>query len=101
MTQAKHTPGPWFVGKIPGKSGKTIHCGALPNGGLNVIARTARHLVQRNAKANARLIAAAPDLLEALEELLGIAFHPNVSGNVYVSSEDRARAAIAKAKGAA
>lgn len=47
----------------------------------------------RNHKANARLIAAAPDLLEALR--------PMVNGTYYITGKDveRARAAIAKAEG--
>jgi len=45
---------------------------------------------------NARLIAAAPDLLEALENLLAV--REGVGGTKY-HADDIARAAIAKAKG--
>jgi len=60
---SEHTPGPW-VGKTPfisDSSGKTIAT-------VEPFA-AAEH-------ANARLIAAAPDLLEALEELLAEADNP-------------------------
>lgn len=53
-------------------------------------------------EANARLIAAAPDLLEALEEILGhnyIAFVEE--GPISDDEWKRAKAAIAKAKGEA
>ena len=50
------------------------------------------HWMERNAEANARLIAAAPELLEALEELLAETW---ING----AFADKARAAIAKAKG--
>ncbi len=46
------------------------------------------------ATANAQLIAAAPDLLEALEDLL--ATYPV---EIFINEERKARAAIAKAKG--
>ena len=51
--------------------------------------------VNRNAEANARLIAAAPELLEALEDI--IEQLDTCEGGYYVSAA--ARAAIAKAKG--
>jgi len=50
------------------------------------------------AEANARLIAAAPDLLESLEELLS---HLGPTGYIATCGKpatDKARAAIAKAK---
>jgi hypothetical protein len=49
------------------------------------------------SEANARLIAAAPDLLEALEAFLNEADE----GHVSVDTDKAARAAIAKAKGGA
>jgi hypothetical protein len=45
--------------------------------------------------ANARLIAAAPELAEALDDLLRLLKGLNYTG----SAEDAARAALAKAKG--
>lgn len=56
-----HTPGPW---KIHGQQPNIVHA---PNAGY-FIADTFAH--DRTA-ANAALISAAPDLLEALQDLLG------------------------------
>lgn len=49
-----------------------------------------------NARANARLLAAAPDLLAALEELVKVAVFSNIRESYPVVA---AQAAIAKAKG--
>lgn len=59
MTQTKHTPGPWDYGKL----GNDADQWAVydPNG------RTIG--LSYHGEANARLIAVAPELLEALEEL--------------------------------
>ncbi|MDE2232510.1 MAG: hypothetical protein KGJ90_00060 [Patescibacteria group bacterium] len=63
---------------------------------------------RREAAANARLIAAAPDLLESLEQLSGAFQAMACTGNINASTEewtalnkwcDKADAAIDKAKG--
>jgi len=61
----KHTPGPWKVGKgsfvIADSPAPGIH-------GSNMIEHYGGHLICESvSEANARLIAAAPDLLQALE----------------------------------
>ena len=63
-----------------------------------VLTRTSTPAKEMNA--NARLIAAAPDMLEALEYLME--YHRFMKGDEDVRSplEERARAAIEKAKGA-
>jgi len=90
MTQ--HTPGPWHVGV---KQAEKIIYDAS---GWAVANATVYH-GENDAKANARLIAAAPDLLEALKTLQSMAStfpnelhkdHPDVVA---------ARAAIARATG--
>lgn len=87
MTQ--HTPAPWkasqFGGSITGPDGKSI-C-AISN---NIKRDQAEKL------ANARLIAAAPELLKALKDLLDA----QPSGCVdHYAIEAKARAAVAKATG--
>jgi hypothetical protein len=57
MSNTKHTPGPWQLSK----SGEVVYAGVLS------VATTHGH---HNPKANAKLIAAAPDLLEALQWLM-------------------------------
>ncbi len=84
MEKAKHTPGPWRVGD----AGRTI----FQPVGIKAVAYCDK---TENFRANARLIAAAPDLLEALERILGAA-----RGTMdEVRARHEARAAIAKAKG--
>ena len=78
----KHTPAPWHVANgVQVRSEKD---------------QLARVWMMRagEGKANARLIAAAPELLEALESALTI-----LIDSVGDFDYDKARAAIAKAKG--
>ena len=101
---AKHTPGPWNVRD----DGMSYVCPIIdaPSVGKGYYASIAT-VTQRDphpqhgggismatAEANARLIAAAPDLLEALETLVSM---------VHMSPDlwQRARVAIARAKGSA
>ena len=70
---AEHTPGPWKVGSkarmkpyVEGADGMFVaSCGGNAPGKGNYDTAT-----WRRREANARLIAAAPDLLEALKRLL-------------------------------
>lgn len=95
-----HTPGPWHqshrhcgcgmyntqVYTADGETIATLHWYPKPkdeNGSIGTY-----------REANARLIAAAPDLLEALEEIVTISDRDH-------DAWERARAAVAKAKGAA
>lgn len=82
---SKHTPGPW---EYRGHAWvQTADDKKTPIANFNFYAAT---------EANARLIAAAPDLLESLQELMVAADH--VSGGP-VTWLEKARAAIAKATG--
>lgn len=103
MTQAKHTQGPWRLSPfssneiISGKIATTENMGkpiAVVNGWNN-----ASLPEKEEYRANAHLIAAAPELLEALEHA---AFHLERLG--YEEEEPgmtKIRAAIAKARGGA
>lgn len=64
---SKHTPGPWRFTEIDSPSGGKQHAiVGIPFG--DVVAVTSYPFHGREAmEANARLIAAAPDLLEALQ----------------------------------
>ena len=95
--EAQHTPGPWRV-----EQAHDLWLEIIAGEGLrsSMIADCVR-------KRNARLIAAAPDLLEALEEVVRV-FDSNPSSicdTVWVTGDapetlyDHCRAAIAKAKG--
>lgn len=104
--KTQHTPGPWRLGADNAADGANIHagkkdyightCGFSPRPGSNE-----RQLSPQEARANARLIASAPELLAALEIIVGNANGNAASGyyNVPVSSITNARAAISKATG--
>ena len=70
--QTKHTPGPWDIHESEGRI--EIHP-ADDIDGLRVIADLVfgDTLSADECRANARLIAAAPDLLEALKQILPMA----------------------------
>lgn len=101
MMKAQHTPGPWVTDKA------TIRTQAEPGW----LIATIENAIARDA--NARLIASAPDLLAALENLLQSDLvewfppSPNTGGKGDWTDELKAkgapilaaRAAIAKAKG--
>lgn len=108
MTKAAHTPGPWVA-----DFGEAFHI-RPPEGGTlaQVTFLKGRGGLggRRDADecaANARLIAAAPDLLEALEAMLSHSDGWDVTqlrkrwGEQVVNEILTARAAIAKAKGEA
>lgn len=109
MTKSQHTPGPWpceYTG-----DGKRILVGkGLVEGpnGYEVAEVYSDDCPREVAEANARLIAAAPELLEALETLLpyapwvpkaGIPMTPELEEKPDVQAVLKARAAIAKARG--
>lgn len=83
---AGHTPGPW---SFDGPLSSIIVWGAEPD--IRVCFMTS----DGPAKANARLIAAAPDLLEALRAFIAEAD----AGHVTIETDKAARAAIARATG--
>lgn len=94
-----HTPGPWTVLEpVNGFNARIFAAGNIYIGSIG----HSDNIGGCNAP-NARLIAAAPDMLEALEALLE-ASHPisrdKRSCDGRVKAKRLARAAIAKAKGA-
>lgn len=78
----KHTPGSWRYEYGPG------FCGALISARGTIIAE----FISEPRPSNARLIAAAPDLLEALQGLIA-------GAEAMGWNTKKARAAIAKATG--
>lgn len=105
MTQAKHTPAPWEVRQAPSVNSRDydiFQAGVSPSAGK--IARVpGREGREQISIANARLIAAAPELLEALKDILD-RFKSCIAGGNGELDDDapaikKANAAIAKAKG--
>jgi len=104
MSQAKHTPGPWLTDRNNVHTGQIAtvhHC--LNNDWVEVWtdkwAETG--LGEAEQEANARLIAAAPELLDALRSML-VQFNFNtITGIVHDESAVivKAREAISKATG--
>lgn len=107
MTEHKHTPGPWTITHaIIGSSEPVKHPSAIvasPSGSVDTICdfdwMTRRGITEQQS--NAALIAAAPDLLAALEAVVDC--HAALTRHVGHSDDAAvclvtARAAIAKAK---
>ena len=88
----EYTPGPWRIGTPPPNGEQTI--GTL-NGLMVAVATTGAEMEE--TKANARLIAAAPELLEALQSVLDNC----LDSEGLCAAHAKARAAIAKATGGA
>lgn len=89
-----HTKGPWKVGQYLGSLRQfVIHMDIGDNARGSDVAFTSAAFGNDETIANARLIAAAPDLLEALHEMVRT-FAKN-----HAPSVDVARAAIARATG--
>ncbi len=101
MAEAKHTPGPWHLGSLPPPGWRYI-----TDSDGDVIAAVAEwcedgtlHMEFKNAKSNARLIAAAPELLASLQEMAS--FTVGKVKTIPCGVTTRMMAAIAKACGGA
>ena len=99
----QHTPGPWYIGKDFSDQGRHIYAEQMvcdDDGEMwhPLIATTDDDERLVNWQANAVLIAAAPDLLSALNAMLN---HMGMDEDEWNKPTfDQARAAIAKATGA-
>jgi hypothetical protein len=91
----QHTPGPWHVGT---RTGQRYVYGPLGEEVAGPSVFTSGH---EETRANARLIASAPDLLAFAERVaaLGRLSHANMKPEDYAEMIDHARAAIARATG--
>lgn len=95
MSAATHTPGPWNVGtsdqgrEVVFLNGLTERHGSLG---------PSQNWIDCNTEGNARLVAAAPELLQVLKELEESAGYWS-EYDVPLGIVDRIRAAIAKAEG--
>lgn len=97
----KHTQGEWYVSDIPQEDGCYIYTN---NNRFSAIARVYKgnNTHAAEAEANARLMAASKDILEALERLLKEARQNSFNANGSLSdtpAEAAAMAAINKATG--
>jgi hypothetical protein len=101
----KHTPGPWHVSNETGKPPIVYAADGYAVGNATVFHR--KHGGIDTSDANARLMAAAPDLLAELkqaavelEEAANV-LEPSLPAlaSIYRVAADKKRAAIAKAEG--
>ena len=92
---SKHTPGPWAATKFNPVTGEIDDCYLYVEPGIAVIERKVKGRDQHDT-GNARLISAAPDLLEALEDSLTALniVYPNGSPVLNAATH-----ALAKARG--
>lgn len=97
MSENKHTPGPWQVEFAHTQQSSGIVYWQVHDGSDAIACN--QFCAAGNAEANARLIAAAPDLLGALKEILESPESQENSYDCFQGLKDLARAAIAKAEG--
>lgn len=94
-----HTPGPWRINSRGSQVGPRSEEDDQSFGMIIPVAYLEEVDWPDAHEANARLIAAAPDLLEALDALLIAYCDPGNQGGDHDEKVEAARAAIAKAKG--
>jgi hypothetical protein len=107
MNEAKHTPGPWhFCGSQysasdkPAVTARNTGTGYLTPEGWHYVIPAIDGATNEQAEANARLIAAAPDLLSALAALVDSLASADEEGLLeHAPQMEAARAAIAAATG--
>lgn len=91
---SNHTPGPWKA--------DFTHIGHVKAENGAVIAKCSKLTSLVNLEANTRLIAAAPELLEALKAMLALVKdHPDFQGRQHIGLGIQVTNAIAKAEGRA
>src|SRR5690554_4275769 len=94
---SKHTPGPWFINR----ESEDVIEGKLSIESVNAETKLSYFIAQvdecKSQEANARLISAAPELLEALEAITDL--YDTDEGCRSLQEYQAARAAIAKATG--
>jgi hypothetical protein len=106
MTQAKHTPGPWWTLRTRSNLRVSINGKGWTRFAKVVVRMNDADHDSDEGLANARLIAAAPELLEALRELnaalndgLCNSGIPGFDSGRLGRAQDAATVAIAKAEG--
>lgn len=101
MTTAAHTPGPWIYEYSPYTSQDDTEILAFEVHGEEKVCDTNENRPLEEQEANAQLIAAAPELFDALSYFFNIMHdYPSSVRKGYVThAKDMARAALARAKG--
>jgi|SRR5690606_19984562 len=99
MSKFKGTPGPWKVRKWSGDEwpDRRISVGPESDGIATAVCISPRYCSETQAEVNARLIAAAPELLEALRYAVDVL--EDLDMNLLHNVVENGKAAIAKALG--
>lgn len=99
----KYTPGPWEIGKFwpSSKREELSECEITPVGEFAILAHVYRpDRSKEEAEANAHLIAAAPELLEACIKMYDHIFNRQCQTDIEIADmRDYACDAITKAEG--
>ena len=93
-----HTPGPWSIHETKGNGGNIsdrVEIAGPEEGRRKHLVASIYGFKLPEGQANARLIAAAPELYGALVDLIGFLFHGKKDRQTIL----RATAALAKARG--
>ena len=102
MSEVEFTPGPWVVDSDIGKKGRVgISSSRWAYLAKVVVKMKGLDNISAEGNANAHLVAAAPELYEALSEVLCTFqnFNPQESPNEYVSLMLKVEYTLAKARG--
>lgn len=98
----KHTPGPWEAEMFPTTQGYPIRGGTMPlrkGDRVIAVAMDQGSAPAGESAANARLISAAPDLVESLDWAMRQIDHSLVETPEALAAYDAAKAALSKARG--
>ena len=96
MIEMKHTPGPWELGNPTSQLEFGVYATDKISGIRYFLANAEGHMGYKESLANARLIAAAPELLEALQSLV----NQFLQRGVFTAPEHPDRIALALAESA-
>ena len=100
MGDQRHTPAPWQVLAIENEGGQAFRIHAQPHPAMRGFTEPVALV---GSEANARLVSASPDLLEALKAVNDcVREHYGNATNLHMAMlglRDQVRAAIAKAEG--
>lgn len=104
MSEAKHTPGPWTLAStFPDIDGYKVKGGSLAFSNVQrviaVVKNQGSRPVVEDSLSDARLIAAAPDLLAAAKKALDEMCRTIAPRNSFTDAVDLLDAAITKAEG--
>ena len=109
MNEPKHTPGPWMIDRHADNGELVVRCHSdkkiVANCQTDFYSSGSREKLMIEIQANAQLLAAAPEMLEALSrcknELEELSFYleSQCIFGTWKATIEKARAAIAKATG--